>query len=91
MSKHITDKTYDKLGRTICEVHRELYDILYDELHTDSRDQVLNALNEAYGYAKKMDAKLRQYKNNYSDGWWEKERDEVVKEKLERRKNRAKK
>jgi len=38
--------------------------------------------------AKKMDAKLRQYKNNYDDDWWEKERDIVIKEKLRVRSER---
>ena len=74
--------------RTICEVHREIYDILYDDLHGEDRKKTLDLLNEAYGMAKKMDAKLRQYKNNYDDNWWEKEREDVLKEKLEKRKKR---
>jgi hypothetical protein len=45
-------------------------------------------LEEAYGMAKKMDAKLRQYKNNYDDNWWEQERETVIQEKLRTREDR---
>jgi len=78
-----------KFGRTICEVHREIYDILFDDLkESEHYDAVLDMLEEAYQMAKKMDAKLRQYKNNYDDDWWEKERDIVIKEKLRVRSER---
>ena len=81
-----------KFGRTICEVHRELYDILFVEMKENGRyDDVLGMLEEAYGMAKKMDAKLRQYKHNYDDNWWEKERKEVIKEKLRAREDRENK
>lgn len=85
MSRDIEKKNHSgtKL-RTICEVHREIYDIIYDQDNEELKD----LLNEAYGLAKKMDAKLRQYKNNYDNDWWEKERAEVVKEKIERRSTR---
>jgi hypothetical protein len=90
--KKVSDAAYvAKLGRTICEVHREIYDIVEEELHGNPYyDEVLDKLQEAYGYAKKMDAKLRQYKNNYDDDWWEKERKEIVQEKLQHRSNRQK-
>jgi len=85
MSRDIEKKNHSgtKL-RTICEVHREIYDIIYDQDNEELKD----LLNEAYGLAKKMDAKLRQYKNNYDNDWWERERAEVVKEKIERRSTR---
>jgi hypothetical protein len=61
--------------RTICEVHREIYDIL---LTIDVDEKVANTLieklEEAYKMAKKMNNKLRQYKHNYDDEWWEKNR-----------------
>ena len=47
---------------------------------------MISLLEEAYIMAKKMNFKLRQYKENYDDDWWEKTRDEIVKEKLKRRK-----
>ncbi len=35
---------------------------------------IVNSLNETQMtfYWKKMNNKLRQYKHNYDDGWWEK-------------------
>lgn len=79
----------ERFGRTICEVHREMYDIMYNNLHLNPHyEELTTKLDEAYQMAKKMDAKLRQYKNNYDDGWWEKERKEVIKEKLKKRNNR---
>lgn len=90
MTKDINDKTYAKtMGRTICEVHRELYDTL-DKCFSDHEefDGMMDKLQEAYSMAKKMDAKLRQYANNYDDGWWEKEKKSVVNEKIKTRKKR---
>lgn len=85
MKRDIEQKNHSgKKLRTICEVHREIYDIIYDQNDEELKD----LLNEAYVLAKKMDAKLRQYKNNYDNDWWEKERSEVVKEKIELRSNR---
>ena len=82
-SGEISNAHYNpKFGRTICEIHREMYDILFEDLTTERREEVLSRLEEAYGMAKKMDAKLRQYKNNYDDNWWEQERASVIEEKL---------
>ena len=88
--KTVFNEVYkDKFGRTICEVHREMYDIMYNNLRLNPHYADLTAkLDEAYQMAKKMDAKLRQYKNNYDAGWWEKEREEVIRQKLSDRKNR---
>lgn len=91
-SGNISNAHYNpNFGRTICEVHREMYDILYEDLTSDRREGVLDRLEEAYGMAKKMDAKLRQYKNNYDDGWWEQERVSVIEEKLRAREDRENK
>jgi len=79
----------NKFGRTICEVHREMYDVMYESLQDHPKyEELTSQLEEAYQMAKKMDAKLRQYKNNYDADWWEKERQEVVKEKLRKRSKR---
>lgn len=92
MTKKVTDATYSqKFGRTICEVHREIYDILYEDLTSDRREDVLDKLEEAYGMAKKMNTKLRQYKFNYDDDWWEKERASEIEEKLRTREARESK
>ena len=83
------DKVNSK--RTICEVHREIYDIIADSLESGSlRENLENKVEEAFLMAKKMDGKLRQYKNNYDDGWWEKESKEIRKQKNMLRNNRKK-
>lgn len=75
-------------ARTICEVHREIYDILYDNFKDTSQfEELTNKLQEAYTMAKKMNAKLKQYKHDYDKDWWEKESRKLTKEKLT---NRAK-
>ena len=90
MNEKVTDPTYkEDFGRTICEVHREIYDMLYEErLKLTAYDDIIDKLQESFTYAKKMDAKLRQYKNNYDEDWWEKERQEVAKKKLNKRQSR---
>jgi hypothetical protein len=79
-------------NRTICEVHREMYEVfLNDKSLPDSfANKMIDLIEEAYIMAKKMNAKLSQYKHNWDDSFWEKQRAEIVKEKLERRKNRGK-
>lgn len=54
--------------RTICEVHREMYRKIKG---TALEDTMAPLIEEAFVMAKKMNNKLRQYKNNYDDGWWE--------------------
>ena len=73
--------------RTICEVHREIYDILDndEDLEYEVKDEIIELLEEAYLMAKKMNQKLQQYKHNYDDGWWEKEKKSIIKEKLKLR------
>lgn len=82
-SKIINDK------RTICEVHREIYDLVCDHM-PDSKDKetIENKLEEAFNMAKKMEKKLRQYKFNYDDGWWEIESEKIRNEKFELRRSR---
>jgi len=55
--------------QTICEVHRKIYRELK---RRDQKDPLLSKLAQAFDMGKRMDAKLRQYKFNYDDGWWEK-------------------
>lgn len=54
--------------RTICEVHREIYREL---IKRDKHDFLLEKVEEVFNMGKKMSNKLRQYKYNYDDGWWE--------------------
>ena len=64
----IQSKKKPKQLRTICEVHREIYRELRKR---NNNDPLLQKLEEAFDMAKKMNNKLRQYKFNYDDGWWE--------------------
>ena len=69
--------------RTICEVHRELYDIAVTHFKDSPHfAAITEKLEEAYWMGKKMNAKLRQYKNNYDDGWWEEMSVQLRKERL---------
>jgi len=57
---------------TICEVHRQIYaGILSDR----PKDELIELLEKAYSMGKRMDAKLRQYKFDYDEGWWEKNKE----------------
>lgn len=76
--------------RTICEVHREIYDILDTHLRDSEHFPVLvEKLEEVYRMGKKMSAKLRQYKFNYDDDWWETISKQEAKARLADRKKRA--
>lgn len=68
--------------RTICEVHRELYDLAHANLTGAVLQAFTDKLEEAYTMGKKMQAKLRQYKGNYDEGWWERQLPEIVADKL---------
>ena len=68
--------------RTICEVHRELYDIAVTQLRdAPCFKDITDRLEEAYLMGKKMNAKLRQYKYDYDEGWWEQTANELIHEK----------
>jgi hypothetical protein len=75
--------------RTICEVHREMYDIVIEKGYKGnlmpSDEKLIQLLKESFVMAKKMNNKLRQYKFNYDDGWWERTNKADFKEKLDRR------
>jgi hypothetical protein len=50
--------------RTICEVHREIYDAC------ESLPAVRELVLEAFVMGKKMDAKLREYKADWDAGFY---------------------
>jgi len=54
--------------RTICEVHRELYRMLKNDLVID-RDDAIDKLKEAYDMAKRMSKRLLYYKRLTCPGW----------------------
>lgn len=88
MGKSVKDKVTNKL-RTICEVHREMHDILLEDdgINTKTANKIIFLLEEAYKMAKKMNNKLVQYKHNYDDAWWEENRKfkDTFKKRSERR------
>lgn len=51
--------------RTLCEMLREIYDLTEDP-------RIRSRCEEALMAAKKMDAKLKQYRRQYDLGMWEK-------------------
>lgn len=55
--------------RTICEVHREIYDACAD-IVDPARSAIRNLVLEAFVMAKKMDAKLCEYKADWSEGFY---------------------
>lgn len=55
--------------RTICEVHREIYDIA-EELPEPVRSKVMDLVIDSYVMAKKMNDKLREYKSDWDSGLW---------------------
>lgn len=74
--------------RTICEIHREIYDIITEnkDVSKDLKNKIIFLLEDAYKIGKKMECKLRQYKNNYDDDWYQKTSTKIIKEKLQKRK-----
>jgi GH35 family endo-1,4-beta-xylanase len=63
---------------SICDIHRLIYHKILDQPETlvekDVQDEVMFLLEQAFAIAKKTDARLRMYKNNYDQDWWEEER-----------------
>ena len=77
----------NKHRRTICEVHREMYDRLED-LGIDMKDPVIGMLEEAYASGKKMMAKLQQIGEKHNLDWYAAERARVIGDTLEKRRQR---
>jgi hypothetical protein len=65
--------------RTICEVHREIYDILHPLREKPKFAKAITLLEEAYLMAKKMNDKLFEYKKDWDAGFF-KEQDPVKRE-----------
>lgn len=55
--------------RTICEVHREIYDSC-GSFSEPARTAIRELVIEAFIMAKKMDGKLREYKSDWSKGFF---------------------
>lgn len=61
-----------KSRETICDVHRDIYQTLKknQKLTEEEKTFLFNRIEVAFKMGKSMDAKLRQYKNNYDNDWW---------------------
>ena len=57
---------------TICDMHRLIYKLVQDD--ESDKAEILYLIERAYVTAKKMDAKLRMYKHNYDDSWYNEEK-----------------
>lgn len=56
---------------TICDVHRDVYHrVINLDLPKEDKEFILSRIETAFKMGKSMDAKLRQYKNNYDEDWW---------------------
>ena len=60
--------------RTICEVHREIYDACWS-LPEQEKTQIRDLVIEAFIMGKKIDAKLREYKADWDAGFYGKNED----------------
>lgn len=56
--------------RTVCEVHREIYDEC-SSLDEPLQSKIKSLVLEAFIMVKKMDAKLREYKSDWDAGFYE--------------------
>jgi hypothetical protein len=54
--------------QTVCELHRRIYREL---MRRDPNDPLIPLLQQAFDFTKKIANKLRAYKNDYDDGWYE--------------------
>ena len=70
MSKEYTDEEllrsvefHTSERRTICEVFREIYDIIYEQTSIDNKEHLIELIIEGFKYGKKMNTRMvQQYK-----------------------------
>lgn len=63
--------------RTICEVHREIYDAC-EEMSEPEKTTLQELAIEAFIMSKRIDAKLREYKADWDAGFFEKNPDRIT-------------
>lgn len=61
--------------RTICEMHREILDIVKEIKDVHIKDEIQARVIIAYDMGKRMEKKLREYKKNWDKDFWEKNED----------------
>ncbi len=79
-------KTIAYPKRTICEIHREIWDIIEEVKDTKTQKELQARVIIAYDMGKRMENKLREYKKNWDKDFWEENKD-FEQDKI-RRKNR---
>lgn len=76
--KNLEIETGFKGSMTVCDMQRKIWQITHDDKMTNMTEEgkveLEHYLERAFLMAKKMNAKLRQYKYNYDDGWYAEER-----------------
>jgi len=82
LTKYVSNK------RTICEVHREIYDILLDLPDGEKKEQAIDLIEEAFKMAKSMNRKLFEYKSDWDKGVYKKQSKAAIKRKKTKRKRR---
>lgn len=67
--------TYENTGNwTICDMHRAMYKAISRDPVTEyDLEEAKYFIERAYYFAKKMTAKLHQYKQGFNDDWYKKE------------------
>lgn len=56
--------------RTICEVHREIYDAT-EGLDEQAKAHIRELVIDAFIMGKKMDARLKEYKSDWDQGFYD--------------------
>src|SRR6056300_567245 len=89
MLKKHQDKPIDKLDinhtkdkKTICEVHKEMYDIISKFPNDNDKIILMEKLQEAFLMAKKINIRLHKHTFNHSDDWYEKQYEAIHYEKI---------
>jgi hypothetical protein len=66
---HVRKKDFDK-SYTICDIQRKIYQLV-DKGDKNDADEIKKLLEIAYVIAKKMDARLKMYKMEQDEEWYE--------------------
>jgi len=77
--------------RTVCEVHREMWDIIDQLEDVDIKKQLRDRIIVAYDMGKRMNAKLKSYKKDWDRDMWEKNLDIVVDRKYRKKRKKEEK
>ena len=65
---HFIEQKGDKAVVELLKEHPD-FEVL-TEIKNSTKKEIIRLLDEAYVMGKRMDAKLREYKKNYDEGFW---------------------